>query len=221
MQDAILTVAVVPVALTAHSPRDGVRSPTLGESRAAAAAVERWSTRARRDRGQGWVYGSDELYLLAGLPFPPAEAYDGFAQVENGVGAVRHLERLMAADVGRLPELAGRRILVCTGTAMGPLMPSLLSGLERATGATFQLQVLENSYYGASVTTAGLLPGQDFQRALAGRAHCALALLPAEAVNDEGVFVDDVAFASATAAAPMPVRISYHFTDALSGALAQ
>ncbi|MBI4541522.1 MAG: DUF512 domain-containing protein [Gemmatimonadetes bacterium] len=220
LEDAVLTVAVVPVALTAHSPRDGVRSPTRGEARAAAATVERWSTRARRDRGQGWVYGSDELYLLAGLALPPAEAYDGFPQVENGVGAVRHLERLMAADVGRLPELAGRQVLVCTGTAMGPLMPSLLSGLERATGATFRLQVVENSYYGASVTTAGLLPGQDFRRALAGRARCALALLPAEAVNDDGVFVDDVAFASVAAAAPMPVRLSRHFTDALSGAFA-
>ncbi|HWO89602.1 MAG TPA: DUF512 domain-containing protein, partial [Gemmatimonadales bacterium] len=170
----------------------------------------------RHERGEGWVYGSDELYMTADLPFPEAESYDGFAQVENGVGAVRYLEQLVSSDLHRLPDLTGQRVLVCTGTAMGRLMPRLLPALEQATGGSFELAVLENSYYGPSVTCAGLLPGADFLHAIEARTDCSLALLPAESVNQDGRFVDDLLFTVVESGAPMPVRLSYHFTDALA-----
>ncbi len=219
MPGSVLTVSVVPVALTSFSKLDLVRSPSAAEARAVLEVVGRWERRARAERGEGWVYGSDELYLLAEADFPPAEAYDGFPQVENGVGSVRWLEGLVAADAAGLPDLSGRRVLVLTGTAMGPLLPRLFPALETATGGTFEVAVLENGYYGPSVTTAGLLPGAAFAHALAGRDDCALALLPAESVNEDGRFVDDVLLTAVEAAAPMPVALSYHFTDAL-GALA-
>jgi putative radical SAM enzyme (TIGR03279 family) len=219
----ILSVSVVPVALTRYSRFDLVRAPTAAEAGRALEVVREWAARVRAVRGTGWVYGSDELYMLAGEPFPPAAAYDGFEQVENGVGAVRYLESVIEEESGALPDLAGRRILVLTGTAMGPLMPPVLEALERATRARFECLVLENAFFGPSVTTAGLLPGAGFQAALSARGDGKgdagpfdLALLPAEAVNDDGVFVDDVAFAAVEAAAPMPVRLSYHFSDALS-----
>ena len=222
----VLSVSVVPVALTAHSNLDLVRPPSREEAARALRSVQKWAARARGERREAWVYGSDELYMLAGEPFPPAEAYDGFQQVENGVGAVRYLQKLIADDREELGwgrgagALAGRRILVLTGTAMGPLMPEVLASLEQATGARFGCVALENSFFGSSVTTAGLLPGADFQRALAapesgGGGRYDLALLPAESVNDDGVFVDDLSFAALEAAAPMPLRLSYHFTDAL------
>jgi NifB/MoaA-like Fe-S oxidoreductase len=158
--------------------------------------------------------------MRAGEQLPAAEEYDGFQQVENGVGAVRYLQKLIAEDAGELGAgaLRGRRILVLTGTAMGPLLPEVLASLERATGATFDCVALENTFFGASVTTAGLLPGADFARALAapaGGARYDLALLPAESVNDDGVFVDDLSFDALARSASMPVRLSYHFTDAL------
>lgn len=217
--DAILSVSVVPVALTAHSRLDLVRSPSREEARAAVATVQRWEARARRERGSGWAYGSDELYLQAGQPFPPAEAYDGFAQAENGVGAVRYLESLIASSLEQLPDMSGQRVVVCTGAAMKDLLPLVFPALERATGATFELVALDNTYYGPSVTTAGLLPGAAFVQALQDRRGYDLALLPAEAVNEDGIFVDDVPFAALEAAAPMAVRLSYHFTDALQVAL--
>lgn len=218
----VLSVSVVPVALTAHSQLELVRAPTREEARRALRSVQKWAARSRGERREGWVYGSDELYMLAGEPFPPAEAYDGFQQVENGVGAVRYLQKLIAADTNALGSgaLAGRRILILTGTAMGPLMPEVLVSLEQVTGARFECVALENSFYGSSVTTAGLLAGADFRRALAARAASQgagydLALLPAESVNDDGVFVDDLSFAQLEASAAMPIRLSYHFTDAL------
>jgi putative radical SAM enzyme (TIGR03279 family) len=216
----VLSVSVVPVALTEHSKLDLVRPPTRDEAQRAIRSVRKWAARSRGERREGWVYGSDELYMLAGEPFPPAEAYDGFQQVENGVGAVRYLQKLIAADRHELDAgaLADQRILVLTGTAMGSLMPEVLASLQQATGAHFECEALENSFFGSSVTTAGLLAGADFRRALEARESGScydLALLPAESVNDDGVFVDDLSFAALEAAAPMPLRLSYHFTDAL------
>ena len=220
----VLSVSVVPVALTAHSKLDLVRAPTREEARRALRSVQKWAARARGERREGWVYGSDELYMLAGEPFPPADAYDDFQQVENGVGAVRYLQKLIADNQGELGAgaMAGQRVLVLTGTAMGPLMSEVLASLEQATGARFDCVALENSFFGPSVTTAGLLAGADFRRALAasgqgGGARYDLALLPAESVNDDGVFVDDLSFAALEASAPMPLRLSYYFTDALGG----
>jgi len=109
-------------------------------------------------------------------------------------------------------------VLICTGTAMGGLMPELVPALTRATGGTFEVAVLENSYYGPTVTTAGLLPGEAFRRALESRRDVDLALLPAEAVSDAGVFVDDMPLTVLEAAVPMPLSLSYHFTDALGAA---
>jgi putative radical SAM enzyme (TIGR03279 family) len=211
----VLSVSVVPVALTTFSKHDLVRAPTAEEARRALVSVRKWAARARGERGSGWVYGSDELYMRAGEPFPPAPAYDDFEQVENGVGAVRYLESLVASQAHTLPDLAGRRVLVLTGTAMGPLMPTVLKALEQATRGRFECAAVENTYFGPSVTTAGLLPGSDLGAALASRQGYDLALLPAEAVNEDGIFVDDVPLASLVAASPVPVQLSYHFTDAL------
>jgi len=203
------------VALTSFSRLDLVRSPTREEARGVLAIVRHWESRARAERGEGWVYGSDEMYQVAEVPFPPAESYDGFPQVENGVGAVRYLQDHVAREASELPDLTGKRVLVCTGKAMGTLLPELFPVLEAVTGATFEIAVLENTYYGPTVTTAGLLPGDAFRRALDGRGDIALALLPAESVNEDGKFVDDMLLADVEREAPMPVELSYHFTDAL------
>jgi len=94
-------------------------------------------------------------------------------------------------------------------------MPAVLESLGRATRGSFELFVLENDLFGPSVTTAALLPGRAFQRALDGRRDLDLALLPAEAVNDDGLFLDDLPFTTLVSASPVEPRLSYHFTDAL------
>jgi putative radical SAM enzyme (TIGR03279 family) len=212
---AVLSVAIVPVGLTQFSHLYTGRTmdgPTAAEL---LAHVERWAVRARAERGSPWVYGSDELYLLAGAPLPTAEYYDDFAQVENGVGAVALLRRRVAEGLTELPRLRGRRVGVVTGVSMGPLMPPLLAQLERATGATFELIVAENSLFGPTTTTAGLLVGADIRRALATRADLDLALIPAETINEAGVFLDDQRFVDVREAMPMPVYPSYDFIDVL------
>src|SRR6185312_5485901 len=215
MGDAVLSVAIVPVGLTQFSHLYTGKSMDRDTSESLLQVVDKWADRARAERGESWVYGSDELYLLAERPLPPAEYYGEFPQIENGVGAVPALRQRVAEGLASLPRLDGKRIGIVTGLSMRPLIPELLAQLTEATGARFELIVVENSLFGPTVTTAGLLVGADIRRALGGRTDLDLALIPAETINDNGVFLDDEPFINVREEMVMPVYPSYDFIDAL------
>ena len=216
---AILGCSVVPVGLTEYSKHHLVREPTAEECRAAIALIEERSDAARRTRGINWVFGADELYVRAGVDLPGPEIYDGFDQVENGVGSVRWLQQRIAAASHELHGWDGRKIGVVTGTAMEQLMPMVLEPLARITGAEFELIPVVNTLFGASVTTAGLLPATAMQRALKGRHDLDLALLPGESVNDDGLFIDSMSLDLLTRSVPVEIRLSRDFTDVLHPSL--
>jgi putative radical SAM enzyme (TIGR03279 family) len=213
---ATLSVSVVPVGLTTFSKHHLVREPTAAECSAALDRIESWARRARAERGRSWAMGADELYLRAGRPLPSADWYDGFEQVENGVGAVRYLQRQLAESGAHLSGWAGLRIAVCTGVSMAPLMPQVLAPLVELTGGHFELLSLGNSLFGPSVTCAGLLPGAAFRDALSSRTDFDLALIPGESLNDDGRFVDDLTLAELQASVSVEVRPSHCFTDVLT-----
>jgi len=100
--------------------------------------------------------------------------------------------------------------------SMAPLMPELLDAIAGASGASFTLIPVENSLFGPTTTTASLLVGADIRGALADRHDLDLALIPAETINDSGVFLDDESFASVRETLPMPVYPSYDFIDVLA-----
>jgi putative radical SAM enzyme (TIGR03279 family) len=217
---AILGCSVVPVGLTEFSKHHLVREPTVEECRAAIALVEERAAIALPERGTHWAFGADELYLRADVDLPPAAIYDGFDQVENGVGAVRWLQQRIASRAEAIGGWEGRRVGVVTGTAMSRLMPMVLEPLARVTGARFELLPVVNTLFGASVTTAGLLPGAAVQEALRGRGDLDLALLPGECVNDDGLFMDGMTADLLAAASPVEIRFSKDFADALEPGVA-
>jgi putative radical SAM enzyme (TIGR03279 family) len=216
----VLSVSVVPVGLTEFSKHSLVREPSEPECRAAARQVEAWQGRALAERGVHWVYGADELYLRAGLELPPEDSYEDFDQVENGVGSVRFLQRRIRQDAELFAEWTGRRIGVVTGTSMGALMPQVLEALCRASGAQFELIIVANGLFGPRVTTAGLLPGQSIAEALRQHTGLDFALLPAEAVNDDLLFIDGMSAEQLAALLPLPIRFSKYFSDAVETGVA-
>ncbi|MFA6167196.1 MAG: DUF512 domain-containing protein [Gemmatimonadaceae bacterium] len=213
--DACLSVALVPVGLTQFSHLYTGRSMDRAAASALVDVTARWAERAERERGFPWVYGADELYLLAERDFPPFEHYGDFSQIENGVGSLTMLRHRIETGLDRLPRLEGKRIAVVTGASMAPHMPVLLDQLSQATGATFDLRATTNSLFGPTVTTAGLLVGADIARALAEADGADFALIPAETINEDGIFLDDVVFAELRDRLPMPVFPSYDFIDVL------
>jgi putative radical SAM enzyme (TIGR03279 family) len=224
MSEAVLSAAVVPVGLTQFSHLYTGKKMDRDNARAILAQVEQWGERAKRERGETWVFGSDELYMLAERELPGPDHYGEFAQIENGVGSVTSLRMRVAGGLDRVARRDGQRIGVVTGLAMAPLMEPLLDRLRVASGADFRLIVAENSLFGPTITTAGLLVGKDIMTALSDRHDLDIALIPAETINEDGVFLDDCTLAAVRESLPMPIFPSYDFIDVLesesSGVLA-
>lgn len=215
MKDSALSAAVVPVGLTQFSHLYTGKSMDAQTASAILDQVNHWGDRGIRERGERWARGSDELYLLAGRPLPDEAFYGEFAQIENGVGAVTKLRVRVRDGLDRLPRIPDRKIGVVTGTSMAPMMPELLAQLTAVTGAHFELIVVENSLFGPTTTTAGLLVGADITRALRDRHDLDMALIPAETINDDGLFLDDAPFIAVRESLPIPVFPSYDFIDVL------
>lgn len=216
MGDAVISAAVVPVGLTQFSHIYTGKTMDRETALAILEQVERWGKRATRERGETWVCGSDELYMLAGRELPGPDHYGEFAQIENGVGAVTALRMRLAAGLDRVGRRDGQRIGVVTGSAMGPLMGPLLASLSEVSGASFELIVAENSLFGPTITTAGLLVGRDIMSALADRHDLDIALIPAETINEDSVFLDDFTLEAVRGSLPMPIFPSYDFIDVLA-----
>jgi len=215
MKEAVLSTAVVPVGLTQFSHLYTGKGMDRETARTILSQVERWGDRAMRERGETWVFGSDELYMLAERELPGAEHYGEFAQIENGVGSVTSLRMRVADGLDRVARRDGQRIGVVTGLAMAPLMEPLLDRLRDASGAEFKLIVAENSLFGPTITTAGLLVGKDILTALSDRHDLDIALIPAETINEDGVFLDDYTLQAVRESLPMPIFPSYDFIDVL------
>jgi len=213
--DAVISVAMVPVGLTQFSHLYTGRTMDRATALPLLETSERWAERAIKERGHAWVYGSDELYLLARRELPPIEYYGDLPQIENGVGSVSALRARVRTHARELPWLGQLRIGVVTGTSMAPHMPELLDEISSATGAEFALIPTESSLFGPTTTTAGLLVGADIRRALGERKDLDLALIPAETINDAGVFLDDARFEDVRATFEFPVHPSYDFIDVL------
>jgi putative radical SAM enzyme (TIGR03279 family) len=215
MGEAVLSAAVVPVGLTQFSHLYTGKGMDRDTARTILVQVEKWGARAMKERGETWVFGSDELYMLAQRELPGPEHYGEFAQIENGVGSVTSLRMRVANGIDRIPRRDGQRIGVVTGSAMASVMKPLLDKLRAASGADFTLIIAENSLFGPTITTAGLLVGKDILSALGDRDDLDIALIPAETINEDGVFLDDYTLQAVRDSLPMPIFPSYDFIDVL------
>lgn len=220
--EGILSLSVVPVGLTRYNVGRPVRPMTPGEAAAAVEQVEGIRLRALEERGVGWAYAADEMFLLAGLPLPGMDYYDDGALTENGVGAVRRFLDDLDRGIHRLPRLSGRRVRIATGASMAPFFQERAPALSAATTAGVEVVQVANDFFGDLVTVAGLLGGGDIVRALRGCGEPRegdIVLLPGEALNADDLFVDSVPLREVVQAlAPAHVIPAFDVGDALRGA---
>ena len=215
--DGVLTLSVVPVGLTRYNLNRPVRLLEAGEAEAAILQTEGVRQRALANRGHHWCYAADELFLIAGRQVPPGRYYDGWPLLENGVGALRSLLDSFDTGKDRLSPIDGvERVRIVTGTSMGPFFEQMSPTIATRTGCTVDVLVVENRYFGSSVTIAGLLSGADILRTVSGCTSGDLVLLPGEALNDGGLFIDGVALSEVAARlSPATVRSGVEVVETL------
>lgn len=213
---AVRSLSVVPVGLTKYNIERPVRPLGSDEARRAIAQVDRARERALRERGEGWCYAADEMYLIAGMTVPDAPYYGEGALHENGVGAVRHFVNEFDHHAERLPRLEGRRLRLVTGRSMSPFLRARATRLEEVTGAEVEILEVTNQYFGETVTIAGLLGGRDILSAVGEAREEDMVVLPAEALNGDEHFIDDLSLESFRAQLRnVEVRAGHDLIDAL------
>ena len=164
----VQSVAVVPVGLTRYSRTRQIQRPTPEDARDALRIIHACAQRMRQMAGTRFVYGSDELYQLAGRALPGYRAYDDFPQLQNGVGLTRLLLHAWASARRQLPARMSqpRRVAWLCGAASAAALAEMAKEASLVDGLTVEVVVVENSLFGESVTVSGLLAGRDLQQAL-------------------------------------------------------
>ncbi len=205
------SVSVVPVGLTKF--RDGLYplKPFTAEDAARTIdRIERWQKKLYAERGTHFVHASDEFYILAGRPLPEAERYDGYPQLENGVGMVR----LMTEEVHEaLAETDGDQESEELSVATGLLAAEYLRGFLKEIAEKFpnrkvHLYPVVNEFFGEMITVSGLITGRDLIRQLDGKPLGKRLLLPVNMFRSgEEVLLDDVTRQQVENALQVPVNI--------------
>lgn len=191
------SLSVVPVGLTKY--RDGLYPLEPFEKEDAIkvlAIIHKWQQYCMETYGTHFVHASDEWYLLAEMELPEEERYDGYLQLENGVGMERLLENefLEALDGLSVDIERKKQITIATGKLAAPLLEKLCSLFRQKFPNIFiQVIPIRNDFFGERITVSGLLTGQDVMRQLMGKNLGDKLLLPCNLLRSgEEVFLDDV-----------------------------
>jgi putative radical SAM enzyme (TIGR03279 family) len=189
------SVAVVPLGLSDHGrPKEVFAPVTPSYCRGIVAQMRPWQERFRQEIGRTFAYLADEFYIQGGLELPDAGYYDGFAQIEDGVGMVRRfLDDFDAELKRRRRPLTGLRGTLVTARLFHPFLSECISRLNARLGSRLEIRLAVNRYMGSSITVAGLLSGGDILAALEGIDPGAFVVIPHEAVSRvDGILVDNL-----------------------------
>ncbi|KXS42308.1 MAG: hypothetical protein AWU54_1367 [Candidatus Frackibacter sp. T328-2] len=195
LASAVKSLAVVPVGLTKF--RDelyDLRSFTKDEAKQVVAQVEDWQQKLGQQQGGNYLYLADEFYLLAEQPLPEAEAYDGFPQLENGVGMVRLFWDQFAEVEDELPDTIEeeKKFTLVTGELGEKALRPVVARLNEIRNLVVELLVVPNNFFGREVTVTGLLTGKDIIKKIREEEVTGRVILPEILLNDDGLFIDDL-----------------------------
>ncbi len=236
------SVSVVPVGLSKY--RDGLYPLEPFDQKDAEDVIdriERWQGLAYKEKGIHFVHASDEWYILAGRDFPEEDRYDGYVQIENGVGMARSMfedarrvleqeDRMKEdlADPDRTPENAEkgafRKATFATGVLAKPLLEHVksmvLARREADKLPQSRIIAIRNDFFGEHVTVAGLVTGRDLIEQLRTEDLGEILFLPNVMFRSgEEVFLDDLTKTDAEKALGVPIAVLKGSSEALIHAL--
>lgn len=216
------SVSVVPVGLSKY--REGLyplEPFTKEDALKVLDTIHKWQEKVYKEYGMHFIHASDEWYILAGKEMPPASQYDGYLQLENGVGMIRLMMdefhqsmedyRLAIANgkEGRLPEHVEKTVAVATGRLAYPYIKEIAGKLmELFPKVNIRVYEIINEFFGERITVSGLLTGQDIKKQLMGKNLGERLWLPQNVLRSgEKVFLDDLTLEELETALQVPVDI--------------
>ena len=212
---AMQSVSVVPVGLSKY--RDGLyplepfTPEQLGDT---IDLIEKWQKKIYAEHGIHFIHASDEFYMGAGRPLPEADRYDGYIQLENGVGMIRLMEEEIAEALEQLhPGEAGEgcpeEISIATGRLAAPYIEQYVERVCRQfPGKKVHVYAIRNDFFGERITVAGLITAKDLIAQLKEQPLGSRLLLPSAMFRSgEETFLDDLTRTDVQNALQVPVDI--------------
>lgn len=193
------SVSVVPVGLSKY--REGLfplEPFTKEDAIETLRIIHKWQDYCMEHYNTHFIHAGDEWYLLAEMEMPPEGNYDGYLQLENGVGMMRLLENefLEALENAQDDFSTFKKGTIATGLSAAPMLIKLMAEAKKKFP---QLDItvvpVKNDFFGERITVSGLLTGQDLERQLKGKTLGEHVLLPCNVLKSgEDVFLDDMTF---------------------------
>ena len=210
---ALRSVSVVPVGLSKY--REGLYPLKPFDAQSAGEVIdliESWQKKIYPKYGVHFIHASDEWYLLAGRPLPEEDRYDGYLQLENGVGMLRLLKEEVEATLAEAQpdaQAPKRCVSIATGRLAGPFLKELGKKIEAVyRNITLQIFEIRNDFFGESITVSGLITAQDLLAQLKDQDLGEELLLPTNMIRSgERVFLDDLTIEDVEEALDIPIRI--------------
>ncbi len=189
------SISVVPVGLTKY--RDGLyplKPFNKESSKEVIEQVEKIQSKLYKKLGTRLVYLSDEFYINADLPIPDAECYEGFPQIENGVGLVASMREEFEHAITYAKKCnIKRRVILVTGELACPFITEMAHQVEKKTGVEVRVYPIKNNFFGGGVNVSGLVCGGDIIEQMRGKTDADVLLIPDVMLRDnDDVFLDDV-----------------------------
>jgi putative radical SAM enzyme (TIGR03279 family) len=217
------SLSVVPVGLTKyrdHLPK--IRTFTKEESREVIGIIAKWQKICLRYFDTRFVYASDEWFLTADLPLPSEDEYEGYPQIENGVGMVRSLTEEVEWELeDREGDDRVHEATIATGVLIAPTIEKLCRRVcEVYPNLHVAVVPIINHFFGETITVSGLLTGKDIIEQLSGREIRGKLILPENLLRSgEDVLLDDKTVSDIENALQTRVRIvkseGYDFVESL------
>ena len=205
------SLSVVPVGLSDH--REGLYPLEPFQKEDAIRVIdliESWQDKLYPEFGKHFVHASDEWYILAERELPEEDRYDGYLQLENGVGMLRLLMTEFEQALEDYPgDQRKRHVTIATGRLAGPYIRQLADHLCRKfPEVRVDVHIIINEFFGSQITVSGLMTGSDIIRQLQGQELGDALLLPINVLRSgEQVLLDDVTVSDIEKALQIPVVI--------------
>ncbi len=203
------SVSAVPVGLTRY--REGLYPlvPYTKETAAQVIAqVSEHQERLMKEIDTRLIYLSDEFYIKAQQPMPDSDEYEGFPQIENGVGLVASMQEEFDAALRLVEkkEYARKSVILVTGEITGEFISSLAKRLQDATGIDIRVYPIKNNFFGGEVNVSGLVVGSDIIDRLKDVEKAEVLIIPQSMLRDDDeIFLDDTTVAEVEEALGMKV----------------
>lgn len=193
----LASVSVVPVGISKY--REGLyplEPFTKEDAREVISCIEKWQMKLWKQWNTHFVHGSDEWYILANLPMPKEESYDGYIQLENGVGMLRLFMDEFEEAIEQTKVVVEKEewITIATGMLAYPYIKEIGEKIEtKFPKIKIDTYGIVNEFFGENITVSGLLTGQDIVSQLKDKKLGNRLLLPENVLRyNEDVFLDDM-----------------------------